>query len=48
MKQSNSKVLFESILDINLSDVAARFYLQKSLYYQTHGLPEDWDGSEAV
>ena len=41
-------VLFESILDINLSDVAARFYLQKSLYYQTHGLPEDWDGSEAV
>lgn len=44
----NAAKLFESILDINLSDVAARFYLHRSLYYQTHGLPEDWDGSEAV
>jgi len=40
--------LFESILDINLSDVAARFYLNRSLYYQSHGLPDDWDGSEDV
>ncbi|MBP9163908.1 MAG: guanylate cyclase, partial [Leptospiraceae bacterium] len=45
---TEAAILFESILDINLSDVAARFYLQKSLYYQTHGLPEDWDGSESV
>lgn len=41
-------ILFERVLDINLSDVAARFYLQKSLYYKTHGLPDDWDGSETV
>ena len=40
--------LFESILDINLSDVAAQFYLNRSLYYQSHGLPDDWDGSEEV
>lgn len=40
--------IFEAILDINLSDVAARFYLQRSNYYKAHGVPPDWDGSETV
>lgn len=40
--------LFDRILDINPSDVAARFLFQRSTYYEAHGVPEDWDGTESV
>lgn len=40
--------MFDSILDINPSDVAARFYLQRSIDYEEHGTPDDWNGSETV
>lgn len=40
--------LFDKVLDVNPSDVAARFLYQKSGYYETHGTPEDWDGTESV
>ena len=39
---------FRRVLDINPDDKAAEVYLRRAEYYEKHGVPEFWEGIEAL
>lgn len=45
---ANAAQLFEHILSIMPEDKAASFYLERCHIYLAEGLPEDWEGGEAM
>jgi len=40
--------LFEEILTIDPKDKAANIHLQRSIYFDKHGVPPDWEGVSAL
>lgn len=45
---AEASVSFNTVLETNPQDKAARIYLQRSAKYMVEGVPSDWDGAENV
>jgi two-component system sensor histidine kinase ChiS len=43
---NQAKQIFQTILQINPQDGAAKMYIDRCEYYQRHGVPEKWSGIE--
>ncbi|GEM_PF-3201957 len=45
---TNAAVCFKKVLDANAGDKTARLYLERSAQFMVQGVPEDWEGVEAM
>jgi len=45
---TNASVFFKNVLDVNAKDKTARLYLERSAQFMVRGVPEGWEGVEAV
>jgi two-component system sensor histidine kinase ChiS len=45
---TNAAVFFKKVLDVHAGDKTARLYLERSAQFMVQGVPEDWEGVEAV
>ncbi|MCI0698767.1 adenylate/guanylate cyclase domain-containing protein [candidate division KSB1 bacterium] len=47
-KFAEASVCFTKVLKVNPADKTARLYLERSAQFMVQGVPEDWEGVEAV
>jgi two-component system sensor histidine kinase ChiS len=45
---AEAAVLFTNVLKVNPSDKAAQLYLERSAQFMVYGVPDDWQGVEAI
>jgi class 3 adenylate cyclase len=45
---AEASVCFKNVLKVNAEDRTARLYLQRSAQFMVQGVPEDWEGVEAL
>jgi len=45
---TNASVFFKNVLDVNAKDKTARLYLERSAQFMVQGVPEGWEGVEAM
>ena len=45
---TNASVFFKKVLDVNAGDKTARLYLERSAQFMVRGVPEEWEGVEAM
>jgi adenylate cyclase len=45
---TEASVCFNNVLKVNPEDRTARLYLERSAQFMVRGVPEDWEGVEAM
>ena len=48
MEFAKAAVCFENVLKQNSDDKTAKLYLERSAQFMVQGVPEDWEGLEAM
>jgi len=47
-KFAEASVCFKNVLEKNAADKTAQLYLERSAQFMVQGVPDDWEGVEAV